>query len=371
MTFTRSSLTWLAYGLLAFYAYYQAGLGPIMPFLRDELNLSYTQGGFYPSAFALGMIGAGLAGATLADNLGRRTVLWGGTAGLVLGMIGLLFGSTMWLTLPAVFLMGLAGTLVMVIVQAILSDHHGSLRATALTEANVGASVSATLPPLAVGALASFGLGWRGGLLLPLLFLVGLVALWGRLPIPAPTAVADHTQPAPRLPRSFWLIWFVLVLGVSAEWCVVLWSADYLETVVGFARAEAALLMALFFSAAVIGRITGSRLTRTRPSETLLLGAIVVSAVGFVLFWQAPFTAVRLVGLFISGLGIANLFPLALSTAVNIVPEQSNIASARAALGGGLAIFFAPLILGGLADQWGLQTAMTAVPLLLAAAFAL
>ena len=370
MTFTRTPLTWLNYALLAFYAYYQAGLGPLMPFLRDELNLSYTQGGFYPSAFALGMIGAGVGGASLAQWLGRRAVLWGGTAVLSFSVLGLLFGPSMWISLPAVFSMGLAGTLVMVMIQAILADAHGASRATALTEANVAASLSATIPPLAVGGLVILGLGWRAAYLWPLL-VIALLAWWGsKLTIPTPTAV-DKTRPAAPMPRSFWFIWVVLVFSVAAEWCVVLWSADYLETVVGFVRAEAALLMALFFGAAVAGRLIGSRLTRTYNSERLLQAALFISMLGFLLFWQAPFTAVRLVGLVISGMGIANLFPLAMSTAVSIDPAQSNRTSALAALGGGLAIFLAPLLLGGFADQWGLQTAMTIIPVLLLVAFLL
>lgn len=59
--FVRSSATWLAYGMLAYIAYAPGVLGPLMPFLRTELNLSYTMGGLLFSAVALGMF---LAGAT-------------------------------------------------------------------------------------------------------------------------------------------------------------------------------------------------------------------------------------------------------------------------------------------------------------------
>lgn len=52
--FTRDQLTWLTYWMLAGVAYAQSTLGPAMPFLRDELKLTYTQGGFLPAAMALG-----------------------------------------------------------------------------------------------------------------------------------------------------------------------------------------------------------------------------------------------------------------------------------------------------------------------------
>ena len=41
-SFTRDRFTWLAYLALAYFAYVQATLGPLMPFLRDELGMSYT-----------------------------------------------------------------------------------------------------------------------------------------------------------------------------------------------------------------------------------------------------------------------------------------------------------------------------------------
>ena len=58
--YTRDRYTWLAYFMLAFYAYVQAAMGPAMPFLQAELDLSYTVLAFHISAFALGMILTGL-----------------------------------------------------------------------------------------------------------------------------------------------------------------------------------------------------------------------------------------------------------------------------------------------------------------------
>ncbi len=41
-TFHRDRFTWLAYLLFAFFAYFLNILGPITPFLKDELRLTYT-----------------------------------------------------------------------------------------------------------------------------------------------------------------------------------------------------------------------------------------------------------------------------------------------------------------------------------------
>jgi len=43
--FRRDRLTWVAYGMLAWFAYLQAAPGLVVVHLRDELGLSYAVGG--------------------------------------------------------------------------------------------------------------------------------------------------------------------------------------------------------------------------------------------------------------------------------------------------------------------------------------
>ncbi len=363
--FRRDPLTWLVYLLLACYAFVQAGLGPAMPFLRDEFRLSYTVGGLHPSALAAGTVVMGVVADRIIRRWGRQRSMWGGALGIALGALLLVLGRAIWVTLPATLLMGLAGSLVLVLIQSVLADHHGPHRTIALTESNIAASASATLAPLAIGTLAASGAGWRAAFLLG----VGALAWWGwrarHVSVPSAPAPSEARAGGGSLPPHFWAFWAVIVLAVAAEWSVILWSADFLEQVGGLPRNQAALWVSSFFLAAVGGRVVGSLLARRAPSEPLLLLAFAIAGIGFLLFWQAPAPAARVVGLFLSGLGIANLFPLTLSLALGLAPAQSDQASARITLGGGLAILLAPLLLGRLADMWGLAQAFAIVPVLL------
>ncbi|HMR67273.1 MAG TPA: MFS transporter, partial [Anaerolineae bacterium] len=91
-SFTRTQLTWLVYFMLAYYSFMINGLGPVMPFLRTELRLSFTLSSLHYSAFALGMVLAGLFGDRVVRRLGRRRGLWGGGFGLVAGTVLLTAG---------------------------------------------------------------------------------------------------------------------------------------------------------------------------------------------------------------------------------------------------------------------------------------
>src|SRR5919107_6354106 len=70
--FRRDRLTWIAYGMLAWFAYLQAAPGLVIAHLRDELDLSYSAGGLHVAAFAAGSIVAGVGAARLERVIGRR-----------------------------------------------------------------------------------------------------------------------------------------------------------------------------------------------------------------------------------------------------------------------------------------------------------
>jgi MFS family permease len=370
-TFKRDHLTWLSYAMLAYYAYLQAALGPLMPFLRAELDLNYTLAGLHLSAFALGMALAGLMGDRAAARFGRHAVYWGGGAGMGLGALLLAAGQTPLLTIASAFVMGFVGSFLLVMIQAVLADHHGEQRSIPLTEANVAAVGAAGLAPILVGAGEQIGVGWRAALLIvAALWLVAFI-ISRRTAFPTGAAPTRTQTTRARLPRIFWLYWGIAGLSVAVEWSLIFWGADFLEKVVGLERVAASTLMSVFFGAMFIGRFIGSRLARLYNVRALLLAAIGMLALGFPLLWLAEITALNLIGLFLAGLGVANFYPLTLAAAMETAPGMENISGSRISLASGLAILIAPQILGSAADQIGIFNAFGIAGTLIVSAFVL
>ena len=71
--------------------------------------------------------------------------------------------------------MGAFGTVVRTAIEGGLADLHQGQRATALTEANVIASIGASSVPLFIGGWQALELGWRPALLVPLIVLSLLI----------------------------------------------------------------------------------------------------------------------------------------------------------------------------------------------------
>lgn len=367
--FNRDRLTWMAYAMLAYVGFNQAILGPIMPSLRIDLGLSYTQGGYLSGALALGLIVSGLISDRIAHYLGRRVIFWSGGIGLAVGVVLLGLSHRFEMVIIAVLGLGFFSSLAQVIIQALLADHHGERRSIALTEANVGASLSTTITPLVISGMQRLNIDWRGIMFFTVILLLSVILPFHRQVIPNPVQTQIKSGAGGgRLPFSFWMFWGVLFLIVSVEMSLAVWATDFLASSVGLNRADAVLAFGAFSAAMLTGRFTGSRLAHRWSTRTLLNVSLGLTLLAFPIFVYARIPALNILGLFLSGLGIANLYPSTLSMAVGLVGEKTNQASARASLAVGAALLIAPLILGWFADRLGIRNAYGIVILVILAA---
>jgi fucose permease len=374
-------MTWQVYLLMAYYAYMLNVFGPLTPYLRDELSISYTVASFHFSAFAVGILVIGFTADRIIQRVGRGQASWIGAIGMGAATLALIFGRTPALTIGGSFLMGTLGSLLVTTLPAIMADQYGPMQAIALTEMNMGASLSAAFASLAVGFFARFWLGWRMALVLPLVGL-GLILLLFRpfskmgaarnsgsagetISGRGPADAGAKGKASGSLSAGFWMYWLLILAFVAVEFCMVFWGADFLEKSVGMFRADAASSLSLFLGGMVAGRLVSSRIMRRIPSERLTPAVLLVCGVGFGLFWLGGSPFLALLGLFITGMGVGPLYPLTLALAIQAAGAAAHLATARASLASGLAILLLPLLLGRLADLLGIRLAYLLIPVLL------
>jgi fucose permease len=157
----------------------------------------------------------------------------------------------------------------------------------------------------------------------------------------------------------------VILLGCASEWSIVFWSPDFLLNATRMEKTLAATAVSAFFIAMMVGRVLGSILSRRVNVSILLPAAAMVGLIGFLTFWLAPTQALNVTGLFIAGLGLANMYPLTLSAALGVVPKQLGLAASRMNMATGAAGLCAPLILGGIADRASISLAFSTVAIML------
>lgn len=365
---------WLAFLLIGLFNYLLTALGASAERLRQDLGVSRSVVGLHATCFAAGIVVAGLAGDRLSRRFGRPPVVAAGAAGMAAAALLVALSHRPALTLAGAFAMGASGSLLLVLLPALLADLHAGRSGAILGQANALSSLFAAAAPFVVGTAVALSFGWRWALVLgSVALLVAGAAFWrtsGGLSGAAPTGLPMAVLEGRRLPLQYWPWWATLVLVVCVEFSFVFWTADELRTVASLPPAVAAGAITVFELALTGGRLAGSQALRRTGSLPLLRTGLITAALGFVLFWSARSGWAGLAGLGVAGLGVAMLYPIALAGAISASGGRSDLGSARAAVGSGLAIGLAPFGLGLLADAHGVHAAYLVVPLLLAAAWA-
>jgi fucose permease len=379
--FKRTRLTWQAYITNGYYSYLLNALGPLTPFLREEMRLSYTIASLHFSAYAIGLIVAGLILKRVVQRFGEHRMVWAGVFGMGFGTLLLITGRNPLITVFGSFLMGFLGAYISALFSMALAEQHGSFRAIALTESTMFASLVSTLASVAVSVFSRTFLTWRAALALMILVIPFIWIIFHKDPIHSielSAAASSHStdQPKKRLPLSYWIYWVAVLVVESIEFCIIFWASDFLEKVGGLTKSDAVLGVSVFMGAMLVGRWLMSRLLHTTKEQQLLKISLIAATIGFLFFWFSPdFGALKtvagLLGLAIAGLGIAGQFPIMNALALSTVPDQMVEGSAKVSLAAGLAVLLLPLLLGRLADWFGIRAAYSLELALLILAFIL
>ncbi|WP_328369612.1 MFS transporter [Streptomyces sp. NBC_00445] len=187
---------------------------------------------------------------------------------------------------------------------------------------------------------------------------------------PKPPERAPRGESAPRRPGSRTrplVITFGLIALCTAygEGALADWSALHLEQDLDATAGVAAVGYSCFALAMTIGRLTGTQLLeRLGQTRTLVYGGT-TAAVGMLLGALAPALWAALLGFVIAGLGLANLFPVAIERAGALAGPDGVAIASTLGYGG---MLLGPPAIGFMADWFSLPTALTSVAALAAAA---
>ncbi|MCA2229836.1 MFS transporter [Nonomuraea aurantiaca] len=363
---TRDRPTWLIYLILGTFATFIYGLSAALPLLRLQQRTSGTVAGLHGTAMAVGTILAGLSLPLLTRRYSRRVTTWIGLAGMNAGVLLVVLFSALPLTLLGYGVAGGFGSIALYSAMAALSEHHGAAGSAALSEANAVGVVVGVAATFLLSAIAQTALGWRAALLLTPALTALLVLTMGRVWPPATTVAASPTGERPAPPGwRFHLAGGVLCCCVALEFSFNLWAAELFASRTGLSAAAAATGLTAFLAGLAAGRFAGAYLALRLAPARLFLGALAITAMGWLLFWSSTWPALSYAGLALSGLGASLHFPLALAALITHAGDRPDRAGAAAPIWAGSAMAIGPLALGALADGFGTWNAFLLVPVLI------
>lgn len=225
-----------------------------------------------------------------------------------------------------------------------------------------------------IGMVAGAGCGalfvkLQTSLFIHLSIVIGLSligALWARYHLIHDKPAEKVSEgPAFRLPNtsmiSIGVIAFCCMLGEGA---MADWSTNYMEKIAGASKALAPIGLSSFALAMTIGRFFGDSVRAKLGDRKLLVYLGLISSSGLIITLLFVHPLVVITGLFITGLGLSSIVPIAYSIAGNTKDLSPGVGLAMVTTVGYSGFLFGPPIIGFVADWQSLRLALTGVAIL-------
>ena len=330
------------------------GIGPLVPRIQDDLNVSHSVAGLLGTIPVLCMGLFAPPAPHLLRALGTRRAIALALAGIA--GFGVARAVAPWT--PAVIAltfgvgagMGLAGALLPIAVKERFADRPGSATGAYATGINLGSALSAALAIPLANALW----GWRASLLVFSLATALLLVPWLSL-----SGGRGHVRPEvrpPRLPvhsRVAWALVAIFALMATVFYGLNSWLPDaYVEH--GWSEGSAGGLIALLngvsVPAAVVVPWLSDRLGSRRAYLSAASGLLTISLLGAILvrdggwFWAAGM-----------GIALGTQFPLVMTLPLDAAHRPAEVGAVAALmLGAGYSLgALSPLVLGAFRDLTG------------------
>ncbi|OGO16921.1 MAG: hypothetical protein A2Z15_00330 [Chloroflexi bacterium RBG_16_50_11] len=347
--------------------------GPLLPSIRTEFNLNYTQSSIVTTAFALAGGGSQLPSGWLADRISPAILIAMGTLGVAVGGILVGISTTYVMLIVFLVLMGLmTGGYHPASTPMILASVEPQLRGRALGWHLLGGNSSFFIAPLIAGGIMSLwpSIGWRG----PFIILAVPTAIFGLIfyiyltrrggkghAAEARAKAAAEKPPQAGYKRRLIAYLIMMVLGGGAGMSVNAFLTLYMVDVLKTTDSQAAMMMSIMYIPGLIGgTILGGWISDRIGTVKIIITTSIISGLIIFALKSATLGIGFYMVLFIMGLNMAIRMPVTEVFIMSQTPakNRSTIYGAYYFTMQYTGAIFAP-IMGGLIERFGFNNMFT------------
>ncbi|MBP8129233.1 MAG: MFS transporter [Candidatus Hydrogenedentes bacterium] len=326
-------------------------------------GLTDEQLGRVAAVIFAGFVAGILGGGPLADRWGAKPLAVLGAVLTVAGLALLTAARVYGALLAASAVLGLGAGVLDMILSPIVAAIEPERRTAALNWLHAFYCIGAVLTVLAGSAALHFGISWRI-LALALIACPAAIAA-GFTPLRLPPLVhRDASRVAVREllhAPAFLAGLAVVALAGASEQGVAQWLPAYVERVLGYTKAQAAMALAGFSVAMIVGRVLAALAARRVRAVPLLRGACVLLVLLIVAGTGAPQRDLACAACVLCGLAVSCLWPTTLGLTADRFPHGGASMFALLAAAGNAGCFVMPWALGIIAEHSGLALGMALV----------
>ena len=351
----------------AFGSYLLWAAGTAIPLIRIDFGISRTLASMHSISTGTGAVLGALFAIRLVERFGREILMRLSVVIMVAGILGLLLGQSIWITIPSCGVAAFSQTIVNAIsLSEISHDDKPSLRRIFIQtgiQAGVGASAIFFMS-LSLHA----HLGWRLPILLGATVLspMAMFIIWRVKFLVAPV-IASKAPVAPVHSKVKYQIFFLGVMMSFLDIGVGFWAIDLLI------NRGAGVAIGAFGSALLSIAIAGCRIGLAALNfhvRRIMRLALLFYSVGVVIICITHSPSITMFGLVIAGLGSSPLFASGVFQVSEGFPDPAYRIS-RYMMGTAFSYGLAPFILAIVFDNAGFITGYVMLPIVLFFAYLL
>ncbi len=349
-------------------------IGPLLPAIRTDININYSQGGLLLSGQFVGMLVTCLISGYLMDRVGKRSSLLAGSAMMIVGLIGSMTAKSFMSLYVLNLITGFGYGIYEIGINALCADSSEENKGSDMNFVHFFFGVGAITAPLLAFVSTEYLGSWRYcfGFALIAPVIVSILLIRNRIEehsvIHEKAKGAGNNSSNPFNSLFLWTAGLTAFFYVGVEVSTGGWISVYWNTMLPGSAIPASLTATIFWLCLTIGRLFSGKIADRIGLTTYMLaagfGTLLLSALWSVMppgNWTL--VIVGLLGLMLSG-----QFPTAMAIATSHFPGRSGTTAAFVSVFASLSGFFIPSVIGRIADSFSiavLSYAMLILSLLL------
>jgi fucose permease len=335
-------------------------MGPLLPAIRTDISISYSQVGLLLSGQFIGMLLTSLVGGYLMDRVGKRPSMLAGSAMLIVGLVGCMTAKSYMFLYALNLITGFGYGIYEVGINALCADTSEENKGSDMNFVHFFYGVGAIAAPLLAFASTEYMGSWRFcfGFALIAPIIVSIILIANRIEehkvIHKNTSKAEKNSSNPFKSLFLWTAGLTAFFYVGVEVSTGGWISVYWNTMLPDSAIPASLTATIFWLCLTIGRLFSGKIADRIGLSTYMFaagfGTLLLSALWSILpVGNWTLAVVGLLGLMFSG-----QFPTLMAIATAHFPGRSGVTAAFISVFAGLSGFFIPALIGRVADTFSI-----------------
>lgn len=336
-------------------------IGPLLPGIRSNIDINYSQGGLLLSGQFVGMLITSLIGGYLIDRTGKRPFMLAGSAMLITGLFGCMIAESYGLLYALNLITGFGYGIYEVGINALCADSSEENKGSNMNFVHFFYGVGAIIAPILSWICTEYLGSWRYCFGFALIPPAAVVILLLRNKIEEHRVIygmdkqKENKASSPIRSIFLWTAGIAMFFYVGVEVSTGGWITVYWKTLLPNSNIPASLTATIFWLTLTLGRLVSGKIAdRIGLSNYLFaagFGTLLLSAIWSIL----PAGGWALVIVALLGFVCSGQYPTTMAIATAHFPGKSGMVAAFISVSAGLSGFFIPSIIGRLADMFSIS----------------